>query len=78
MRQKKSVRLLVIKKIRKARIKAGYCAVGCGEDLALGSLHTTEGLNWTPADRIKRALEAAEKFSSMVQRPFHVLNTLGE
>ena len=58
--------------------EAGYCAVGCGEDIALGSLYTTEGLNWTPADRIKYALEAAEKFSSMVQRPFHILNTLGE
>ncbi len=32
--------------------------------------------NLAPADRIKIALEAAEKFSSMVQRPFHVLNTL--
>ena len=58
--------------------ESGYCAVGCGEDIALGSLYTTEGFNWEPADRIKYALEAAEKFSSMVQRPFHVLNTLGE
>jgi len=58
--------------------ESGYCAVGCGEDIALGSLYTTEGLNLAPADRVKIALEAAEKFSSMVQRPFHILNTLGE
>jgi len=58
--------------------ESGYCAVGCGEDLALGSLYTTESLNWTPDDRVKIALEAAEKFSSMVQRPFHILNTLDQ
>lgn len=46
----------------------GYAAVGCGEDLALGALHATRQLK--PEKRIEVALEAAERFSGGVRRPF--------
>ena len=49
-----------------------YAAVGCGFDLALGSLYTTSMIDgtYTPEDRIRLALEAAEMFSAGVRRPF--------
>ena len=49
-----------------------YAAVGCGFDLALGSLHTTAQIEgtWGPQDRLRMALEAAETFSAGVRRPF--------
>lgn len=53
----------------------GYCSVGCGEDIALGSLYTTKDLGMTPQDRIIKALEAAENISCGVQRPFVIMNT---
>ncbi len=53
----------------------GICAVGCGEDVAMGSLITTIGLDMSPQDRIIKALEAAEKYCCGVQRPFHILST---
>ena len=45
-----------------------YNATGCGEDLALGSLFTSEHL--APKDRIRIALEAAATFSAGVYAPF--------
>lgn len=48
----------------------GYVAVGCGQDLALGSLHSTVGQ--PPADRVRIALKAAEHFSAGVRGPFHL------
>lgn len=50
--------------------KEQYDAVGCGADLALGSLHTTAGLNIDPERRIIMALEAASAFSAGVAPPF--------
>ena len=50
-----------------------YAAVGCGTDLALGSLFSTDHLE--PKKRIRIALEAAEQFSAGVRRPFHILST---
>jgi hypothetical protein len=47
-----------------------YAAAGCGDDLALGSLHSTTG---QPDDRIRRALLAAEYFSGGVSGPFHIV-----
>lgn len=46
-----------------------FCAVGCGHDLAKGSLYTSGN---TPSlhDRALRALEAAERYSSGVRGPF--------
>ncbi len=45
-----------------------YTACGCGEDIALGSLFSTEGDH--PEDRIRTALSAAEMFSAGVRAPF--------
>lgn len=50
-----------------------YASVGCGFELALGSLHTSLGTSGlTPHDRALRALEAAQAFSAGVRAPFHV------
>lgn len=48
-----------------------YDAAGCGEDFALGSLHTSAGLD--PDERVERALEAAAHHSSGVCPPFHLV-----
>ena len=47
-----------------------YDAVGCGSDIALGSLFSTS--KRSPENRIIIALEAAEAFSGGVRRPFLV------
>ena len=53
-----------------------YTACGCGHDLVLGSLHTTEQLTGlTAKDRLDMALDAAEAFSAGVRRPFTILRT---
>jgi hypothetical protein len=52
-----------------------YDAVGCGFDLALGSLHTTAALKLRsilPRERIRFALAAAERFSAGVRGPFKI------
>ena len=56
--------------------KDGYASVGCGEEFANASLFTTEGTDMEIKDRIIKALEAAEKFSCGVQRPFTIINTM--
>lgn len=50
---------------------SGYDACGCGEDIALGSLHSTVGGD--PAVRVNMALAAAEEFSAGVCAPFNVM-----
>lgn len=45
-------------------------AVGCGREIALGSLYSTTG---NPVERLTTALKAAERFSAGVRRPFLVL-----
>jgi hypothetical protein len=48
-----------------------YEAVGCGTDIAMGSLHATgEHTTMYAVQRIKAALEAAEEFSAGVRGPF--------
>ncbi len=49
-----------------------YTALGCGEQVALGSLYTSE--EKSPKDRIRIALEAAAKFNTDVEKPFIILN----
>lgn len=49
-----------------------YNAIGCGDDLALGSMFTTQKALDNPYGRIKMALEAAERFSAGVRRPFTI------
>lgn len=55
----------------------GFCAVGCGEAVAMGSLLTTNKMadNLTVPKRIEMALEAAEQYCCGVQRPFRIINT---
>jgi len=50
-----------------------YDAVGCGADLALGSLYSTQGSKLTPEQRIALALEAASTFSAGVAPPFLIM-----
>lgn len=52
-----------------------YAAVGCGEDIALGSMFSTKGRDTT--ERIKPALEAAEEFNAGVRRPFNIIKLGG-
>lgn len=49
---------------------AGYAAVGCGHELALGALYATATTRKTPQQRLGIALEAAERFSAGVCGPF--------
>lgn len=48
-----------------------FMAIGCGEPYALGSLYTSSG---SIVERITKALECAEYFSSGVRRPFKILS----
>jgi hypothetical protein len=49
----------------------GFDACGCGEDIALGSLYSTQ--EQPPKERILKALEAAERFNAGVRRPFNIV-----
>lgn len=49
---------------------SGLSACGTGSDTALGALYATATL--PPLDRIRIALEAAERFSAGVRGPFHI------
>jgi hypothetical protein len=49
-----------------------YMAIGCGDDLALGSLHGSDWMN--PPVRVRRALEAAAHHSAGVCKPFKVVS----
>lgn len=52
----------------------GYDAVGCGGDVACGSLFSTTG-RLNPEDRVRTALMAAEAHNAGVRGPFLVLST---
>jgi len=54
-----------------------YAACGCGRDLVLGSLHTTEQFELDGRTRIRMALETAEMFSAGVRGPFIVKSISG-
>lgn len=55
-----------------------YTSCGCGQDIALGSLFSTESAS--PKARVKKALESAAEFSDGVRGPFtiKVLKNKGE
>lgn len=54
----------------------GYCAVGCGEDVAYGSLYSTKNNeDISIPKKIEIALESAENHCCGVQRPFKIINT---
>lgn len=50
----------------------GYWSVGSGMYLAIGSLHTTKGLDIDPRKRIKLAIEAAVEHNPYVSLPIHI------
>lgn len=51
-----------------------YDAVGCGADIALGSLYSTKHMkNMSPEDRITLALQAAATYSAGVSAPFKIV-----
>lgn len=51
-----------------------FTAIGCGAQVALGSMYATRNLNLSPINRIELALHAAEQYSAGVRNPFLVLN----
>ncbi len=51
--------------------KLQYAAVGCGDQIALGSLFSSDHIK-SGRDRISLALRASERFSAGVRGPFHV------
>jgi ATP-dependent protease HslVU (ClpYQ) peptidase subunit len=56
-----------------------YCAVGCGAQIALGSLYTSPYADRIdePEQRLRIALEAAQEFSAGVRAPF-IFRSIGE
>jgi ATP-dependent protease HslVU (ClpYQ) peptidase subunit len=50
----------------------GYAACGSGFRFALGSLHSTAGLDWKPQRRILTALKAASAFAVGVTAPYRI------
>jgi ATP-dependent protease HslVU (ClpYQ) peptidase subunit len=50
-----------------------YDACGCGVDIALGSLYTSENTDLTPEQRIIKALQSASEFSTSVRPPFNII-----
>jgi len=50
-----------------------FASIGCGEDIALGSLYSTKNSPLKPEGRIKLALESAEHFNTAVRSPFIIL-----
>ena len=47
-----------------------YDACGCADQLALGALAVLEGKHIGPEEKVRRALEIAERFSAGVKGPF--------
>ncbi|MEE1792798.1 hypothetical protein PUR28_18880 [Streptomyces sp. BE308] len=52
-----------------------YAAVGCGDELALGALHATVGLDLAPRARLTAALAAADHHSAGVTGPYTYAST---
>ena len=55
-----------------------YCAVGCGAEIALGSLFTTESMNKPSKERVHIALQAAEAHSAGVRGPMYYMELTKE
>lgn len=55
-----------------ARQLMGYDVIGSGEEVALGSLHSTADYDLTPTERALMALHAAADLTTFVRAPFHV------
>jgi len=50
----------------------GFDACGCGCEIAFGALYANRTAK--PRDRVRIALEAAERFSAGVRAPFHIVS----
>jgi 20S proteasome alpha/beta subunit len=48
----------------------GWTAIGEGDSVAVGALHSTEGLGLDPQERLRRALEATAAYITTVCPPF--------
>lgn len=57
-----------------SRAVAGHLAVGCGDEIALGSLHTTARFNLPPRTRAEYALQASAAISAGVAAPFTIID----
>jgi ATP-dependent protease HslVU (ClpYQ) peptidase subunit len=55
-----------------ARQRMGFDAIGSGEEVALGSLHTTAQYDIDPRSRVLMALQAAADLTTFVMAPFTV------
>lgn len=53
----------------------GYESIGKAQEVAIGSLHTTNQLNLPPRERLYLALKAAERHTCVVSEPFHYINS---
>jgi ATP-dependent protease HslVU (ClpYQ) peptidase subunit len=58
-----------------AEASAGYYAVGAAEEIARGSLHSTQSLDFSPATRLTMALEAAYAHNATIRPPFTFVST---
>jgi len=54
-----------------------FAAVGCGDELAMASLTSTDKTKMNPKTRVMLALKVAEKYSINVCRPFRVMRLRG-
>jgi hypothetical protein len=52
------------------RVKEGYCSIGAGSDVALGSLFSTEHIS-DPHERMTIALNACVRWNAGVRPPFN-------
>jgi ATP-dependent protease HslVU (ClpYQ) peptidase subunit len=50
----------------------GYTAIGAGSMLALGSLYTSKGLDFTPTERVYLALNTATQFVTSCGPPYTI------
>lgn len=55
--------------VRSPKLK--YAAVGCGDQIALGSMFSSEHIT-SGRERVDLALRASERFSAGVRGPFHI------
>lgn len=56
----------------------GYCSVGSGEEVALGSLFTSSNLQISSSAKVLIALEAAAEYNTYVSGPFTVMSLESE
>lgn len=57
------------------RATEGFAAVGSGRQPAMGALYATRRKHLTPRTRIRTALEAAERYTASVRRPWRWVST---